>query len=385
MQRKFLVALTLSGLLACEERPPTPGRPDEPPRPPKLDLDAALEVAADAGDFDASAEAKRLVAELRSAKLDVAPRRVPTQRLAFGKDRLAQLTDSELVIRDTKDMKELGRLPVTGPRRVAALSDGSLLVAGQSDVWHVPRDLKKAQRYSRLPLFPDSLLLGDRRDKKKLWVHHGIDPTLYPYELGEAGRLETLDFIELEAADQKAFALLKDGSYVFTAGDKLVRFFPGGKRWSLALPAGAEIWRISTTRRLDELWLARGDGKLELAQLGEGALTVKKTLELPGTFDVASSDTELALLRLETSTSAASRDAGLPPRSWKLLVLDADGKEQMSTELPLDPATATEDWVREVTKNRAVVLSPSESLVAVGGPSWLGVWSYKDKRQVLAP
>jgi hypothetical protein len=276
-------------------------------------------------------------------------------------------------------MKEVTRLPMTGPRRVATLADGSVLAAGSSDVWYVPRDPKKAERYTRLPLFPDSLMLGDRREKKKLWVHHGIDPTLYPYELGEAGRLETLDFIALNGADQKGFALLKDGSYVYTAGSSLVRFFPGGKKWTLALPAGAEVWRILTTRRLDELWLARTDGKLVLAQLSDAALTVKKTLDLPGTFDLATNDSEIALLRLETG----SADAGA--RSWKLVVLDADGKEQMATDLPLDAAPTTEDWVREITKNRGVVLSPSQPLVAVGGPSWLAVWRSKTGQRVLDP
>lgn len=378
--RAFAVLAVLGSLFGCEERPPDPpGRAPEPARPPALDLDAALADPADAPGFDSSAEAKKVVAEMRTSKLDVAPRRVPAQRIAFGKERLVQLTDSELLIRDTQDMKEVTRLPMTGPRRVATLADGSVLAAGSSDVWYVPRDPKKAERYTRLPLFPDSLMLGDRREKKKLWVHHGIDPTLYPYELGEAGRLETLDFIALDGADQKGFALLKDGSYVYTAGSSLVRFFPGGKKWTLALPAGAEVWRILTTRRLDELWLARTDGKLVLAQLSDAALTVKKTLDLPGTFDVATNDSEIALLRLETG----SADAGA--RSWKLVVLDADGKEQMATELPLDAAPTTEDWVREITKNRGVVLSPSQPLVAVGGPSWLAVWRSKTGQRVLDP
>lgn len=381
------LALALSG---CEDRPPRPDppeRPASPPRPPKPDLDAAALELSDAGDLDAAAAAKQLVVDLRASKLDVAPRRVPTQRLAFGKDRLAQLTESELLVRDTKDMKELARLPVAQPRRLAALQDGSLLVAGAGEVWHVPKDPKKAQRYSRLPLFPDSLLLGDRREKKRLWVHHGIDPTLYPYELGEAGRLETLDFIELKEADQKGFALLKDGSYVYTAGAKLQRFFPGGKQWSLALPPGGEVWRILTTQRLDEIWLARSDGKLVLTQLSDAALTVKKTLDVPGTFDVATNDTAVALLSLTTSAAAkdAPADAAPPARSWRLVVRDADGKEQMATELPLDPATSDEDWVRELTKNRAVVLSASQPLVAVGGPSWLGAWNYKTGERVLAP
>lgn len=378
--RVFATLAVLLSLVGCDERPPDPpARPAEPPRPPALDLDAALAEPGDAAGFDAQSEAKRVVAEMRSARLDVAPRRVPAQRIAFGKERLLQLTEAELVIRDTRDMKEVTRLPMTGPRRVATLADGSVLAAGASDVWYVPRDPKKAERYSRVPLFPDSLMLGDRRDKKKLWVHHGIDPTLYPYELGAAGRLESLDLVPLTGADQKGFAMLKDGSCVYTAGDTLERFFPGGKKWTLTLPAGGEVWRILTTRRLDELWLARADGKLVLAQLSDTTLTVRKTLDLPGTFDIASNDSEIALLRLETG----SGDGG--SRSWKLVVLGADGKEQMSTELPLDAAPTTEDWVREITKNRGVVLSPSQSLVAVGGPSWLAVWRSKTGQRVLDP
>jgi hypothetical protein len=378
--RAFAVLAVVLALAGCEERAPAPpSRPSEPERPPARDLDAALAAAPDASGFDASAAAKRVVADMRSERLDVAPRRVPAQRVAFGKERLAQLTDSELVIRGTKDMKEITRLPITQPRRVVTLVDGSVLAAGSSDVWYVPRDPKKAERYSRLPLFPDSLVLGDRRDKKKIWVHHGIDPSLYPYELGELGRLDTLDLIPLADADQKGFALLKDGSYVYTAGSVLKRFFPGGKHWSMTLPEGGEVWRVLTTRRLDEIWLARSDGRLQLVQLAAASLAVKKTLELPGTFDLATNDSEVALLRLETGPS----DAG--SRSWKLVVLDADGKERMATELPLAGATATEDWVREITKNRSVVLSPSQPLVAVGGPTWLAVWRTRTGEQVLAP
>ena len=101
MQRKHrtwaLVTLAaLAGVLGCEERPPPPeppGRPALPERPRRPDGDADAVELPDGGDFDAAAEAKRLVAELRSAKLEVASRRVPIQRLVFGKDRLAQLIE----------------------------------------------------------------------------------------------------------------------------------------------------------------------------------------------------------------------------------------------------------------------------------------------------
>lgn len=383
-------AVALSAFVAgCEDRPPVPERPSQPELPPKLQFSDAEVVAADldAGPSDAGAAAKELVAGLRSAKLDIAPRRVPTQKLAFGKDRLAQLTDSELVLRSTTDMRETFRLPVSQGRRVASLQDGSVLVATASEVWHVPRDTKKAQRYGRIPLFPDSLLMGDRRDKKKIWVHHGIDPTLYPYELGDSGRLETLDFIQLEAADQRGFALLKDGSYVYTRGANLDRFFPGGNHTSLVLPAGADVWRVLTTHRLDQLWLARADGKLELCELGKDKLAVQKTLALPGAFDIDTNDSVIAVLRLEAAKPVAEppADAGPPPRSWRLSVLDADGKELTSIELPLEGVTTGEDWVREISKDRGVALSAAQPIVAVGGPSWLGVWNYKTGERVTLP
>jgi hypothetical protein len=378
------VALVLALLAACDDkpsRPNSPGDPEKPPRPPPRD-DAAL------GDLErpdggaaaaaAIASTRQLVAEIRSEKLDVAPRRVPAERLAFGKGKLAQLTEQALIVRDTSKFSTLSTLPVSEPRRVTTLADGTLLVAGKSDVLTVPGDATKTERYPRIPLFVDSLIFADKRDKTKLWVLHGIDPTLYPYQLGEAGKLDTLDLVQLPELDQKGFAALKDGSFVYTAKEQLHRFFPGGKTWKLALPPGAEVWRILTTKRIDELWLARADGKLELAQITANRLVVKKTLEAPGAFDIASNDSDIALLRLERGEGGK--------RSWKLMVFDSGGKDEMLVELPLDPVKGTgEDWVRDLTRNRAVVLSSYAPLVAVGGPTWLSVWNYEKNERVMEP
>jgi len=381
------------GAVACDDKK-SPGRPsDEPPLPPRPAVaDAA---PGDAGPLEdaaaaAAAAARQLVADLRGTKLDVAARRVPTERVAFAKDRLAQLTNDALVVHDTKSWKVTSRLPVTDPRRVVPLSDGTLLVAAKSEVIRVPADLSKAEHYSRVPLFMDSLLFSDKRAKSKLWVLHGIDPTLYPYELAEQGRLDALDFLPLEGFDQKGFAALKDGSFVYTASGSLHRFFPGGKTWKLALPDGAEVWRVLTTRRLDQLWLARSDGKLELVQLGPERLSLVETLELPGAFDIASNDSELAILRLEDAPPTAPGDAGAdasrPHRNWTLAVFDSSGKEHMRVTLPFDaPSGSDDDWVRDVTKNRAVVLSSHGPVVAVGGPTWLAAWNTKTREQVLAP
>jgi hypothetical protein len=383
----ILAVVAACGASGCDDKK-NPSRPPEepplPPRPPTADsavLDAGLEDAAAA----AAAQARKLVADLRGSKLDVAARRVPTERVAFAKDRLAQLTDDALVVHDTKSWKVTSRLPVTEGRRVIPLPDGTLLVATKSEVIRVPADLSKAEHYSRIPLFMDSLLFADKREKKKLWVLHGIDPTLYPYELGDEGRLDALDFLPLESFDQKGFTALKDGSFVYTAGSSLHRFFPGGKTWKLALPEGTEVWRVLTTRRLDQIWIARSDGKVQLVQLGPERLSLVETLELPGAFDIASNDSELAILRL-AEPSDAGADSGAPRRTWTLAVFDSSGKEQMRLTLPFErPSGSDDDWVRDVTKNRAVVLSSQGPVVAVGGPSWLAAWNTKTQQPLLEP
>jgi hypothetical protein len=387
-----LAMLSLAG--GCEDRKPPPpelpGEPDLPPRPPKRDADSATPEVPDIADAAAAAAnsaAERVVADFRSQKLDVASRRVPSERLAFGKERLAQLTDSALVVRDAKSFKVTSSTPITEPRRVVTLHDGSFFVAGKSESLRVPSDPMKTDHFGRVPLFLDSLLFADKRDKNKVWALHSLDPTLFPYQVDELGKLETLDLVPLPKLDQKGFSSLKDGSFVYTAGGHLERFFPGGKTWELELPSGAEVWRILTTKRIDQLWLARADGKLELVQIAADKLAVEKTLEAPGAFDIASNDTDIALLRLETGAPVRTEDGGTTTgRSWKLVVFDASGKEGMTTELPLDSVVGSgEDWVREITKNRAVVLSPYAPLVAVGGPTWLAVWNYKKNERVLAP
>lgn len=381
----LVVAIAAVVVSACDRKAPPP--PDEPPLPPKsLALDAGVPgtEAADRDAGDGAEAARRLVSELRGQKLDVAARRVAPQRIVFGKAGLAQLGETELVVREVPGFKVKNRLAVDEPRKVVALDDGSLLCATKNELVRVGEDPKKTQRFKRVPLFPDSLLFADRRYKDQLWVLHGIDPTLYPYHLGESSSLETLDFVELADFDQKGFAALKDGSFVYTAGNRLRRFFAGGKSWNLELPEGAEVWRVLTTRRVDQAFIARGDGKVQLVQLAADRLTLVKTLDLPGAFDIASNDSELAILRLDSAKPGP--DGGAPGRAWMLAVFDSNGKEQMRVDLPLDaPSGSDEDWVRDITKNRAVVLSSHAPVVAVGGPTWLAAWSTKTGERLLSP
>lgn len=374
--RRSVIALAVLALACDDNRPPRPDRPEKPEEAVAFDATTPTSSAVPAG-----SGAEAFVQQLRNQKLDISARRSPTQRIAFGRTTLAQLTETGLVLRDTKAFQETTKVSVTGPRRLATLADGSLLVVSESSVQRLPRDPKKNQTFSRIPLFVDSVVFPDRRKERQLWVFHGIDTTLYPYSLTEEGKLDMLDFLELAEFDKSGITLLKDGSFVYTAKTKLKRFYPGGKTWTLDLTSGADVWRILTTRRLDELWLARSDGQLELLRISENSLQVVRRLNAKGAFDIASNDSELAILKLESPTGA---DGGTATRVWKLSVLDGDGKEKMSQTLPFNPAPGSgESWVREVTKNRAVVLSSYGPYVAVGGPDEVTVFDYRSGAKVL--
>jgi len=381
--------------LGCHDNKSPPGKPSLPRRGPRLSgsLSPAVpsglpkdlaRLLADGGARRGGAAkklAEKEIARIRERDLALTPRSVPAQRIAFGRSALGQLTNGGLVVRSTKSWKERARVAMRAPRRLIVLADGSFLALSAASTYRLEPGKKSAEIHPRVTLFPGSVAFADRRNRQHFWLVHSFDETLYQYQLESAiGSLLGMgDFVELKGFDHQAFAALKDGSFLYTTKDGFRRFYPKGKQSDMKAPPGeGKVWRLLTTKRLDRVWIARGDGELMLAQLGPEMRDVKK-IELPATlFDIASNNSYLAALRVEQP------DGG--PRQWKLAVYDADGKQLFAATLPPEPAPpAGENWVQAVTRNRSVVLAPRAPLVAVGGPGALMVWNIKTKKQVLSP
>jgi hypothetical protein len=66
-----------------------------------------------------------------------------------------------LVVRDTSGFAELARIPLSDPRRVVELADGALFAVGSDAVVRLDERAKDPERYGRIPLFPESLVLAD--------------------------------------------------------------------------------------------------------------------------------------------------------------------------------------------------------------------------------
>ena len=365
----------------CEDRPTRPELPTEPPAPPAgvlPEAGAAPPLADAATSSQAASAVSSATVQLREQTLTLSPQPRPRQRLVFGRNRLARLTEEAATLFETKGFTQESSLPLQHPRRAIELKDGSLLLAEAERLLHLATGAAQPESFPRVPLFAESLIFGDRIDPSVIWLCHGFDPTLYRYRLEpEATALLHLEeYFALDGTDLRGFAALKDGSFAFVDGQRLHRRFPGGRHSELALPdEGGRVWRLLPTRRVDQLWIAYEDGRLVLVQLGPRLRKVR-TLTLPTTaFDIAANDRYVVVVVLSQSPGHLRR--------WSLVGMDNQGKQVLTVELPNDHATSGPDWVAAVTRNKEVSVSRWAPLVAVGGPSWLGVWHLKSGRQLL--
>jgi hypothetical protein len=369
--------LLLSVVLGACDR----DRPRRPPRPagPAASV-AANPQWADGGPLPRPSAVPSALLELRARRLELTPRSVPAERIAFGHGRLGQLTHDALVVRDSHGFQVVVELPVEAPRRLVGLGDGSLLAAGRERVLRLPKGATRPEEHGRVTLFADSTVLPDARDPQRLWVAHPGDRTLYLHQLkagGAAGMLPFDQLLPVEGCDGRGLTTLGDGSFACTTSAGLRHFWPEGKRVDLSLPAArGAVWRLLPTSRIDQVWMAREQGKLDLYQLGTTAGLLRTLALRDQPIDIAARGKSVAVVSVTHPPGEARR--------WSVVVLDEQGKELMQAAVPGTENVATDDWVAELLLNRGVVLSRDETEVAVGGPSSLTVWDIASGRQLFS-
>jgi hypothetical protein len=370
-RKPLLVALLLLG--ACEEKPDR-GLEETLPRADASFHDLAASDAPDARPSNSA------VAALREHALDLPPRDGPAQRIAFGSGRVARLGQNELVVRTTSDFAVVLKAPVREPRAVAELADGSLIAADGDALYHLDRGAKALKRYPRAVFFPGSLLLSDRKGAANIWILHTLKPSLYHHvlEASDSPLLPFGDVSELGPMVRGGFVAMKDGSFLYASEGELSRVFPKGKRSSFKLPAReAKVQRLLTTRRIDQAWCVWSDGSIELMQVAPQFSSIRRWQLPSNAYDVASNDRYVAVLRWERDPAKARR--------WSLVILDDKGETRRSLEVPNEPAPGHgNDWVQTVTRDKTLVLSTREPVVAVGGVTSLLVWSIETGKSLFS-
>lgn len=283
--------------------------------------------------------------------------------LAFGRRRLAQLTENAVVVRDTARWKEVVRLPLDSPRAVVALADGSFFACGAREaVRLLPHDTK-AKRGKRLLLLPRSELFPDRAAPNALWVR-SAGTALFRYDVESSDSFAPEEWIELEGFDRNLVGSLRDGSFVFSTAAGLSRVHGKGKAEPLlAVPPG--VLRVLPGSRPDTAWLV-GAKEASLQRIVGRKLDRVAGVTFAATvWDADAAGQWLGVLELEQPDGA--------PRSFVLEVFDTDGNRHFRAALPADES-GTPDWVSRLTRDRHLSVSSEPPLVAVGGPGRLDVF-----------
>jgi len=316
----------------------------------------------------------------RETQLEIPARREDAQRIAFSRRRLAVLGDERWVVWDLASWKLLASIPVQQPRRLAVMADGAFVVAAGDVTLRLEQHETQPALLPRLLLLPRSHLWPDRRAALTLWVPVGR--TLYQYQLPgpdnpPATRLVPSAEHPLPDCDEQGFVGLNDGSFLFTAGSDLTRFFPAGKSVKGPAPVdSANVWRLLPAPRIDRAWLATVDGNLKLLDFNRD-FAVVGSLQLGETpFDIAVDGERMAVV----STTQGPNQ----PRRWAVTLLDTEGKRLFEHELPPAQRPDQDDWVAQEIRNRGVVLAPNRPWLAVGGPDSVTVWRTDNGKVVFA-
>ena len=329
----------------------------------------------------ASAAASAVVA-IRDTTLPIMAPRAPAQRLVFGRGMLGELSADRLLIRSMLRPEQDKTFALSGGRALTALPSGALLAIDAEAVYRVDPGAAKPRSYKRVSFFPDSELLPERSDGQFFWVVHRVTQTALRYRLENSELPMLVSDVEtkLEGYDGGAIEMSRDGVFVYSTAGGIARQVPRGKAVIFKPPVGSSgkaIWRLLPAGRLDQLWVVSEDGEVELWTLIPNAPLVRKFRVAERPYEAVAAADALAFVTVVQERGQARR--------FLALVYDGQGAERFRIELPNDPATSSENWLSNVTQNKGIAVSESEKKLAVGGPTWLGLWDLETGASLARP
>lgn len=308
----------------------------------------------------------------------------PWQHLAFTDERLAQLSDEQLVVRTLPELRVAVRIPVPGGRNVVAGVGGDFVAAGSENVYRLARLDTRAELLAPVPRLGPMVILPARDSSDHFWLlYEGIrrvpefdlqETVLTPY-------VSVLSWTELEELDGRAVASRGDGTFIYTTRRGLRWVDAEGNARDLPVPGlGAEVWRVLADPEDGGLWVATQSHVEYLGQVGvAGQPRRGASHELPPhTVALAAQGRELAVLAVESIDEARARlrvevytrsePSAQAPAGLRLRqVLHQDDTPPGSPRRPLAAPDAGPSQAPAPRFAPEVVLAPGRPWVAIHG------------------
>lgn len=314
--------LAVCGMLACRERESAWLRPAASAGRERLEASGAQQSSgaqalalrpsaaepADAGLRAAVAAAPRLPPDVR-----LLPPDRPWQHLAFTEERLAQLSEEQLLVHTLPELRITARIPVPGGRNVVAGVGGDFVAAGSEHVYRLARLDTRAELLAPVPRLGPMVILPAADSSDHFWLlYEGIhrvpefdlqETVLTPY-------VSVLSWTELKELDGRAVASRGDGSFIYTTVRGLRWLDAGGNGHDLPSEGvGADIWRVLVDPEGGGVWVATRSHVEYLSQV-EGTEQPRRLARLelpPHTVALASQGRELAVLSVESIDGQRAR------------------------------------------------------------------------------
>jgi hypothetical protein len=310
------------------------------------------------------------LSKLRRERLPIPNRLFSSTRIAVSGERVIRVTSEGVVVNDVHSTWEK-EVNLKGAFLVSRLPLLGLLAVGSDKMLVFDKGSVEPRTFPRVTVFPGSRLLPDLGSVDKIWVWHRGAETLYGYELANVVGAQLLAperTTALPGFDGRLLTGLRDGSFLYTEGAVLLRWFVGGQPRPLSpIYEQAPLLRALLARRVDEFMLLYDDGTLELLHLQDRLKrrALYRFSQLP--FDLVSTEHgAFALL-------ASAREGG--PRRWSLRFLSQKLEAIAEVELAPGPEAPGADWLEKETQDRQ--LAADGPWVVLGGADRLMVWDVR--------
>ncbi len=285
------------------------------------------------------------------------------QPLAFGRHLLVRLEQDRVEVLSTPELTSNMEVKLDGARAAVALAGGSVVVAGASAALRLDPGAKAPVRLPPIAWFPGTLLVPERRDSNLVWALHAGGKSSVRQRLALDPTLSFDKEVTLEGYNGGALASLRNGAFLFASAGGVRSALPENRPRSFSTEFPP--WRLLPARRVDQAWAVAADGRVELWQLGDRLLVKQRFSAGAAPFDADASPDYLALVVVD--------EPGDAERRFRLLVFDNDGNRVLEHALAPGAPESGRDWTELAVRDRHVVLSESDPLVAVGGPGALEV------------
>jgi hypothetical protein len=231
----------------------------------------------------------------------------PWQHLAFSAERLAFLSEEQLLVRTLPELQVAARMPVPGGRNVVAGVGGDFVAAGSDHVYRLARLDTRAELLAPVPRLGPMVILPAADSSDHFWLlYEGIQrvPEFDLQETVLTPYVSVLSWTELVELDGRAVASRGYGSFIYTTVRGLRWVDAEGRSQDLTVPGlGTDVWRLVAAPESGGLWVATHDRAfyLEPAEVAGPPTRTRAQLELPPqTVAIAAQGRELAVLAVES-------------------------------------------------------------------------------------